>query len=44
MTHFDPAGTLEKLSAEYRTRAEAIRRDLRSSHSAVSSNANRIST
>jgi RNA polymerase-binding transcription factor DksA len=34
MNHFDPAGTLEMLSAEYRTRAEAIRRDLRSSHSA----------
>jgi RNA polymerase-binding transcription factor DksA len=33
MTAFDPATVLENLSAEYRTRAEAIRHDLGRSHS-----------
>jgi RNA polymerase-binding transcription factor DksA len=33
MTAFDPATALEHLSAEYRKRAEAIRRDLGRSHS-----------
>jgi RNA polymerase-binding transcription factor DksA len=34
MNTVDPAQTLEKLSEEYRGRAEAIRRDLGRSHSA----------
>ena len=34
MNTFDPARTLEKLSEEYRGRAEAISRDLGRSHSA----------
>ncbi len=34
MNTFDPALALEKLSEEYRGRAEAIRRDLGRSHSA----------
>jgi len=37
MSTFDPAATLEKMSVEYRTRVEAIRRDLARSHSADSS-------
>jgi RNA polymerase-binding transcription factor DksA len=36
MTTFDPASALEQLSVEYRGRAESIRRDLASSHSADS--------
>ena len=34
MNNFDPATALEKLSDEYRGRAEAVRRDLGRSHSA----------
>lgn len=33
MTAFDPRTTLEQLAADYRGRAEAIRRDLGRSHS-----------
>lgn len=36
MNDIDPRRILEQLSHEYRSRAEAIRRDLRSSHSADS--------
>lgn len=36
MSEFDPAAVLEKLAIEYRSRAEAIRRDLARGHSADS--------
>lgn len=37
MSTYDPAEALDKMSDEYRTRVEAIRRDLARSHSADSS-------